>query len=137
MFEISYDTLEVVMFVKSIMTIDAVENMKGIGLKKDGQLIAGCLFEGYNGQNVWVHLAAVPTKRWMTKQYLRECFGYAFNTLGVKRLSGYVNASNAEAIRLDEHFGYKREAVLKGAAADGGDVYSYVMWREDCRFLGE
>jgi len=73
----------------------------------------------------------------MTKQYLKECFSYAFDTLGVERLSGYVNASNVDAVRLDEHFGYKREAVLKGAAYDGGDVYSYVMWRKDCRFLGE
>jgi RimJ/RimL family protein N-acetyltransferase len=137
MFEIVHDTFEVVMFAKSIMLLDAVENMHGIGLKKDGKLIAACIFEGYNGQNVWVHLAAVPTKRWMTRRYVRECFGYAFDALGVKRLSGYVNASNVDSSRICEHFGFKREATLIGAAYDGGDVHSYVMWREDCRFLGE
>ena len=129
------DVIEVLHFVKSIMPFSAVEGMKAIGLKKDGKLVAGCIFEGYSGPNVWVHLAAVPGKRWMTKQYLRACFEYAFVTLGVKRLSGYVNASNHEAIRLDEHFGYKREAVLKGAAPDGGDVILYVMWREDCKYV--
>lgn len=135
MYQITSDVMEVLLFVKSIMPFSAVEGLKGLGLKKDGEMIAGCLFEGYNGHNVWVHLAAVPTKRWMTKQYLRACFEYAFVTLGVKRLSGYVDSGNADAIRVNEHFGYKREAVLKGAAPEGRDVILYVMWREDCRYV--
>lgn len=135
MTEIVHDTFEVLKFMKTIMPLNAVEGMYGIGLKKDGEFIAGCMFEGINSHNAWVHLAAVPTKRWMTKQYLRECFGFAFDTLGIKRLRGYVNASNSAAIKLDEHFGYKREAVLEGAAPDGGDVILYVMRREDCRHV--
>jgi len=135
MTEIVYDTFEVLMFVKKIMPFSATENMIGIGLKKDGELIAGCIFEGINRYNAWVHLAAVPTKRWMTKQYLKECFGFAFNELKVQYLRGYVNASNHDAIKLDEHFGYKREAILKGAAPDGGDVILYVMQRQECRYI--
>jgi RimJ/RimL family protein N-acetyltransferase len=55
--------------------------------------------------------------------------------LGVNRVSGYVNASNAAARRLDEHLGFKPEAVLTGAATDGGDVILYVMWRKDCKYV--
>ena len=112
----------------------AVEGMKGIGLKRDGEFIAGVLYEGFNGHNVWMHVAAVPTKRWMTKQYLRACFMYPFVTLGVDRVSGYVEAKNLVARSFDEHLGFKQEAVLRGAASDGGDVILYAMWRRECKY---
>jgi RimJ/RimL family protein N-acetyltransferase len=112
-----------------------VGGMKGLGLERDGKLVAGVLYEGFNGQNVWVHLAAEPGGRWMTREFLRYCFHYPFNEMKVKRLSGYVDASNDKARRLNEHLGYKPEAVLAGAGIDGGDVVIYVMWRDDCRYL--
>ena len=122
-------------FVSQFMPMAMVSGMKGIGLEKDGELIAGALYEGFNGQNVWAHLAGKPGKRWMNREFLWYGFHYPFNEMGVKRISGYVNASNTEARRLNEHFGYQEEARLKGAAPDGGDVILYVMWRENCRFL--
>lgn len=122
-------------FVSQFMPMAMVAGMKGIGLEKDGELIAGALYEGFNGQNVWAHLAGKPGKRWMNREFLWYGFHYPFNEMGVKRISGYVNASNTEARRLNEHFGYQEEARLKGAAPDGGDVILYVMWRENCRFL--
>ena len=77
----------------------------------------------------------VPGCNWMTRDYLRACFAYPFLVCGVQRLSGYVNSSNLAARRLNEHFGYRVEATLKGAAPDGGDVLIYVMWRKDCRYV--
>ncbi len=122
-------------FVNKIMPMQMTSGMKGLGLERDGELIAGVLYEGYNGQNVWMHVAAVPGTQWMTRDFLRYCFHYPFNEMGVARVSGYVNASNKEARRLDEHLGFKPEAVIRGAAPDGDDVIIYAMWREDCRFL--
>lgn len=122
-------------FVSEQMPMAPVGGMKGIGLEKDGELIAGVLYEGFNGQNVWAHLAGAPGRRWLNREFLWYGFHYPFNEMGVKRISGYVNASNTDARRLNEHFGYQEEARLKGAAPDGGDVILYVMWRENCRFL--
>lgn len=122
-------------FVSQYVPMQPVGGMKGIGLEKDGELIAGALYEGYNGQNIWAHLAGKPGKRWMNREFLHYGFYYPFCELGVKRISGYVNASNTEARRLNEHFGYQEEARLTGAAPDGGDVILYVMWRKDCRYV--
>jgi RimJ/RimL family protein N-acetyltransferase len=122
-------------YVSQFMPMQPVGGMKGLGLERDGKLVAGVLYEGFNGQNVWVHLAAEPGGRWMTREFLRYCFHYPFNEMKVKRLSGYVDASNDKARRLNEHLGYKPEAVLAGAGIDGGDVVIYVMWRDDCRYL--
>jgi RimJ/RimL family protein N-acetyltransferase len=124
-------------FVRSHVPMSATVGMQGLGLERDGELVAGVLYEGFNGQNAWIHVAAEPSKRWMTREYLMACFRYPFMQLGVKRLSGYVDASNTDARRLDEHLGFREEARLTGAAEDGGDVILYVMWRQDCRFLAE
>lgn len=129
------DPARVYSFCKQFIPIPVVSGMKGLGLERDGELIAGVVYEGYNGTNVWMHVAAEPGARWMTRDYLRYCFYYPFVELGCKRVSGYVEASNTEARRFDEHLGFKREAVLEGAATDGGDVILYVMRREDCRYV--
>lgn len=111
------------------------EGMRAIGLRRDGELIAGVLYEGFNGQNMWIHVAAEPGRRWLVRDYLRACFAYPFVVCGVNRLSGYVNASNLDARRFDEHLGFREEARLKGAAPDGGDVIVYVMWKSECKYV--
>lgn len=115
--------------------LNASADMKSICLLRDGEMVAAVVYEGFNGHNVWIHVAAEPGRRWMTREYLRYCFHYPFNELGVRRLSGHVHASNHEALRLNTHLGFRREAVLEGAAPDGGDAILMVMRREDCRFL--
>jgi len=122
-------------FVREHVHIQATGGMKGLGLERDGELIAGVVYEGYTGHNIWMHVGAEPGARWMTRDYLRYCFYYPFVELGCSRVSGYVEASNTAARRFDEHLGFTQEAVLKGAARDGGDVILYVMWREDCRYV--
>lgn len=125
----------VLAFVNQYQPLAAMAGMKGLGLERNGELIAGVVYEGYNKYNVWMHVAAQPGARWMTREYLWYCFHYPFVELGVQRVSGYVEASNHAARRFDEHLGFKEEARLAGAASDGGDVISYVMWRDQCRFL--
>lgn len=130
-----FDPARVFAFCKERMPVSLVAGMKGLGLERDGELVAGVLYEGFNHHNIWMHVAAEPGKKWLNKEFLRYCFHYPFVELGCTRVSGYVEASNAEARRFDEHLGFQQEAVLQGAAADGGDVILYVMRRDDCRYL--
>lgn len=108
---------------------------KGIGVERDGELIGGVIYDDYNGSNIWMHVAGTDGIRWATKSFVQAVFRYPFIQLGCKRISGWVEQSNEKARKLDEHLGFKREAILKGAAQDGGDVFIYCMTREDCRFL--
>lgn len=128
------DPARVWAYVREQVPVPIVAGMKGLGLERDGELIAGVLYEGFNGVNVWMHVATSPGKKW-TMEYLRYCFYYPFVEMGCKRVSGYVEASNLAARRFDEHLGFRQEAVLRGAAADGGDVILYVMRREECRYV--
>ena len=108
-----------------------------IGLEKDGEVVAGAVYEGYTGHNIFVHLAGKPGRRWMTREFLRAGFAYPFIQLGCDRLTGTVDASNLDALNLDLHFGFTVECKLAGAARDGSDILVLVMWRDQCRFLGD
>ena len=107
----------------------------GIGLEEDGELIAGVVFNLYTGAGISMHVAAVPGKRWMTREYLWRCFAYPFLQLKCNRITGLVRVDNIEAQKFDEHLGFKREGVLRRACTDGTDMIVYGMLREECRFL--
>jgi RimJ/RimL family protein N-acetyltransferase len=135
-YALEFDLDAVLPFVKSrIPGFARGEDMRCIGLRRHGELIAGVVYEGFNGRNMMIHVAAEPGRRWLVREYLRACFVYPFEICGVERLTGYVNESNTEARRFDEHLGFKEEARLKGAAPDGGDVILYVMWKSECRYV--
>lgn len=105
-----------------------------IGLEKDGELVAGVMFENYNGNSVQMHVASDGSKRWMTKEFLRAAFWYPFEQLKVKKIIGLVDSTNLPAQRFDEHLGFRRECTI----ADAGkveDMIVYSMTREQCKYL--
>lgn len=108
---------------------------QAIGVEEDGAIIAGAVYCEYNGKNCWVHIAGEPGRHWLINEFLSYGFDYPFNQLKVNRLTGWVEASNEAALRLDLHLGYEIEATLKGAARDGGDVHIVRMFKDDCRYL--
>ncbi|MFA5606801.1 MAG: GNAT family protein [Leucobacter sp.] len=105
-----------------------------LGLVDDDRILAGAVYCDYSGTNVFVHLAG-EGRRWLNREFLYVGFQYPFEQMRVRRLTGWVEESNLDARRFDEHIGFREEARLKGAARDGGDVILYVMWKEDCRWL--
>ena len=128
------DTVRVLRFMQQYIPLAACSNMTAIGLERNGELVAGVIYEGFNGCNVWMHVA-IPGR--ITPSFLRYAFHYPFVELGCTQVTGYVEASNSRARRFDEHLGFKPEAVLRGAASDGGDVILYRMTREDCRYVAQ
>ena len=133
--QLVYSTERVFSFGNDQTPLQFCTGMTAIGLEKDGEVIAGVVYEGFNGVNIWMHVGALPGRRWCTRPAMAAWFGYPFLQCGVKRISGYVNASNLVARRFDEHVGFKQEAVLNGAAPDGGDVIIYAMRREECKYV--
>ena len=107
---------------------------QAIGLEKDGQLIAGVLFDHYTGRSIAMHVAG-EGGHWMTREFARACFGYAFGQLKVRKVIGLVDSANHAARRYDEHLGFKLEAVITDAGA-GGDLLIYTMTPEQCRWMG-
>ena len=116
--------------------MEFIQGMRGIGLERDSELVAGILYEGYNHQSIWAHIAADPGGQWLNKEYLRFCCRYPFQHCNVKFVLGYMEASNAHALRFADHLGFREECRISEAAADGGDILILKMRKEDCRYAG-
>lgn len=124
-------------------TVDFVTKANGIGdgnvnysigVERNGEVVAGILYCDNNGTSVCMHVASKPGVNWVTRAFLKLVFGFAFNGLGVKRITGFVPETNAKARKFDEHLGFKLEVVLRDIYADGG-LCIYAMRKEDCRFV--
>lgn len=131
--EITVNALKVWSFVDKFLSVPITTGMRGIGIERDGEMLAGVLYENFNGVNVFMHVAAKEGARWLTPEFLRYAFYYPFYEMGAERVTGAVEASNLKARQLDEHLGFKEECRMKGAASDGGDLILYVMWKKDWR----
>lgn len=99
-----------------------------------GEILAGVLYENFNKVSVVCDIAAVPGKRWLTRDYLWYIFYYPFVQLNCRRITTVVSSGNKESIRFTEALGFTLEATLKDAHPDG-DLLIYKMMKESCRWL--
>lgn len=106
----------------------------GMGLEEDGELIAGVLFDSFNGASICMHVAAVPGKRWMNRELLWYAFAYPFLQLKVTKILGPVSAAAVDVLEFDKHLGFVLEATLKDAHPDG-DLLILSMTKDQCKWL--
>ena len=106
---------------------------QGIGIKRDGEIVCGVLFEHYNGRSVQIHVACKPGAR-MTKEWLRTLFTYAFVQLNVNKIIGVVDSTNAAALKFDRKIGFTDEACIKDAGRFG-DLIMLSMTKHNCKYL--
>jgi RimJ/RimL family protein N-acetyltransferase len=126
---------EVIKFVGERVDENDFGSSIGIGQYKDGKIIAGVVYNLYNGPSICMHVAAEPGTRWLTRDFLFRVFAYPFIQLGCNRVTGLVRTDNMEARRFDEHLGFKQEGVIRKGASDGTDMILYGMLMEECRWL--
>jgi hypothetical protein len=104
-----------------------------IGWERNGRLVAGVMYNEYNEANIHIHSRV---DGYVPMQFYWTIFDYPFKQLGVKRLSGIVYSTNLKAQKLNEHLGFQREAILRNYFPEANAIV-YVMFKDDCRFLGE
>lgn len=109
---------------------------QAIGLMRGDEPQAVVVYNHYSGCDIAMHIAAVPGRRWMTREFLRAVFRYPFVQLNCRRVTGYVPAKNRDALRFDTHIGFREEGRMRHALPDD-DVLVLGLLREDCRYLGD
>ena len=97
------------------------------------QPIASCMYEGFNGRSVRVHLAT-EGPNWLNREYLWFCFYYPFEQLKVTKLIALIESNNLKSVKWTKHCGYQLEATLKDAGQDA-DLLIYTMTKEQCKWL--
>lgn len=101
---------------------------------EDGVYIAGVVYDGYNGGSIGAHIWVDDGKR-PSKEWFAAIFDYPFNVLGVNKIVGQVKGSNEEARKLDENFGFVKEAEITEYYDDGDSLIIYTMTKAQCRIL--
>ena len=109
------------------------EKAVALGLLRGGEIVAGCIYEQFNGRSLVVHLAIAGR---ITPAFLAAMFDYGFNVCGIEKAVAPVSSGNAASVRLVESMGYVLEGTIRDAAPDG-DILIYTMRKSDCRFLGD
>lgn len=105
-----------------------------IGLEKNGKLVAGVVYDHFNGASVCLHVASDGTRAWLNREFLRFAFLYPFDQMKVKKIIGIVPSNNVEALRFDRKLGFVEEARIKDAHPQG-DLILFTMTRQQCRWL--
>lgn len=104
-----------------------------VGLEKNGQLVAGVLYDHFNKASISMHVAA-EGKHWLNREYLWFCFFYPFEQLKVRKVIGVVPSVNKKALKFDKHLGFVEEGRLKDAHPEG-DLVLLTMTKDQCRHL--
>jgi RimJ/RimL family protein N-acetyltransferase len=126
---------EVMRFVASMTGESQYDGCSTLGLEKDGEIVAGVVYQGHNGPNVLMHFALGGSRHLITPAFVCAAFMYPFVVLRCHRVTGLVRSDNVEARALDEHLGFVREGVMREGAGDRGDFIMYGMLERECRFL--
>jgi RimJ/RimL family protein N-acetyltransferase len=104
----------------------------GIGIEKDSELIAGVVYNEYNGANMNMHVAAVPNSHWLDSECIGAFFEYPFKY--VNRVTGLIGEKNHRSIKLCESVGFTLECRLERAHPDGA-MLVYRLFKEDCKWI--
>lgn len=106
----------------------------GIGWMKGGRIVAGVVYDEFNGQNVVCHIATDKSRQWASREYLRTIFDYPFNQMKVKRITVCVGEGNTDSRRFVLKLGFKAETTLR-AAHPTGDLIVFSMFKESCKWI--
>lgn len=106
-----------------------------IGVIRDARIVAGVVYENWNGVHCTASLAAEPRSGWASRRVLFGLFAYPFLQLECEAITALVAASNLRALKADLAMGFKPEAVIRFAAHDGGDLIALKMFRHECRWI--
>jgi hypothetical protein len=127
---ISHAPERVAQFVGERVGQPIIPPFVGIGLERDGQLVAGAVFNVYTGPDVQVTVAAEPGA--ITRAFVRACGEYAFGVAGCERVS--IETGHPFVARLALRLGGRVEGVKRNAFGPGLDAFVVGILKADWKF---
>jgi RimJ/RimL family protein N-acetyltransferase len=109
------------------------DTSEAIGLERGGELVAGVLYENWNGVSMVVHVAVEGL---MTPSYLHAIHHYPFIHAGASKVIAPVGEDNAESVRFVTKLGFQLEGRIPDAHPDGA-ILLYTLTRDRAKYLGE
>lgn len=108
---------------------------KALGVVIKGNLVAGAIYERFNGVHMEVAITARHGSHWASRDVLQELFGYPFNQMQCVCITALVPMSNLESLNLAMKLGFEPEAYVKFAAPDGSPMVVLKMFKDRCKWI--
>jgi RimJ/RimL family protein N-acetyltransferase len=105
-----------------------------IGVRRGDYLIAGFVYNHYNGHSIDVTVASVNPLWAVRRDIIRALFAYPFLQLGCSRL-GCMVVGDGKSKKLATGLGFTLEGVLRRGYDGVNDAQVYGMLREECKWL--
>jgi hypothetical protein len=102
-----------------------------IGLARDGELVAGTMYDYFNGASIFANIVITGP---ITRRWLWYIFYYPFVQLEAKVLLGLVAQDNLKSQHLCERLGFTLQTFIPDADPSGF-LLLYALPRTHCRFL--
>ena len=110
-------------------------DMQALGVIEGETLVAGVIYERFNGVHLECSIAADLGSGWASRQTLKHLFGYPYVQLGCEAITVLVPATNLASLNLATKLGFEMEAMVKYAAPDGSPLVILKMFRDTCRWI--
>lgn len=107
------------------------ESMTAMGCERDGRMVAGFVFENWNGQSMVAHMAIQGRA---SKEFYRFVGEYCFVQCGIYKLIAPIPENNWRSINFVKKVGFRSECRIMDAHPDG-DILIFTLIEKDCRFL--
>jgi len=109
-----------------------------LGIVKDGQLVAGVIFNNFRPSCRDIQLTiAADSPSWIGRGPLKAIFEYVFIQLGCIRLTVSMAKKNKRARNLAVGLGFEYEGKLRKGFDGVEDCTIYGMLHNECRWIGE
>lgn len=102
-----------------------------IGLERDGQLVAGTMYDYFNGASIFAHIAIAGR---VSREWLWFIFYYPFVQVGATVILGLIAQDNVRSQRLVRKMGFVLQMPLPDCDVSG-NLLVYTMHRTTCRYL--
>ena len=107
---------------------------RAFGVLRGGELCAVIVYDSFSECDCNMHVASTGSGHWLTREVLVRAFGYPFIELKLRRVTALIPEKKADAIRFNEHLGFKLEGRCPEAMPDD-DIQIRGMLRKECRFI--
>jgi RimJ/RimL family protein N-acetyltransferase len=116
------------------LRVDGFGPCTAFGLLHKGELVGGVVFNNYRRFDI--HFTVVMEKvAPVSPGTVRKLFGYAFNQLGVKRITSITGRKNKKARKALATLGFREIGVAHRGLDGFEDAFIYEMLKENCKWL--
>jgi RimJ/RimL family protein N-acetyltransferase len=116
---------------------EEVSDFDYIAFEENNKIIGAVIFNDYDGNNLFVHMALDNPKVYQRK-FIRLTFDYIFNKKNCGRVTGQCFEENKKIHKLLTSVGFKKEGVVRNIIpTDNGykDAAIFGMLKEECKWV--